>query len=101
MVGSAPRGLAPGVDDRLGRAIARRYKLGPVLYVFAFAFVFVNAGLGFCLYLLLVSSTSCPVTAISPLPRAPVPTGELNPVSPEGFLRELSRRALPSLRAPA
>ncbi|MFC3505058.1 TMEM175 family protein [Micromonospora krabiensis] len=46
--------LHPDLDPRLARAVARRFLLGPVLYVIAFAFVFVNPLLSLCLYLVLV-----------------------------------------------
>ena len=46
--------LRDDVDPGLYRAVARRFLIGPVLYVVAFSFVFVNAVLSLCLYLLLV-----------------------------------------------
>ncbi|WBB70958.1 TMEM175 family protein [Micromonospora sp. WMMD812] len=46
--------LNPDLDPRLARAVARRFLLGPVLYLVAFAFVFVDPILSLGLYLLLV-----------------------------------------------
>lgn len=46
--------LHPNIDQKLVRAISRRYKIGPVLYLVAFSFVFVNSVLSLALYLLLV-----------------------------------------------
>lgn len=46
--------LVEGIDPGHVRAVARRYLLGPVLYLVAFAAVFVNAVLSLVLYLLLV-----------------------------------------------
>jgi uncharacterized membrane protein len=46
--------LHPGMSPQLVRAVARRYRIGPVLYLIAFSFVFVNAILSLVLYLLLV-----------------------------------------------
>ncbi|TDC37265.1 DUF1211 domain-containing protein [Micromonospora sp. 15K316] len=46
--------LHPDLDPRLARLVARRFLLGPLLYVIAFAFVFVNPILSLSLYLVLV-----------------------------------------------
>lgn len=46
--------LHADLDPRLARAVARRFLLGPLLYLIAFAFVFVNPILSLSLYLLLV-----------------------------------------------
>ncbi|MER7889608.1 TMEM175 family protein [Micromonospora sp. NPDC094482] len=46
--------LHPDLDPRLARAVARRFLLGPALYLVAFAFVFVDPILSLGLYLLLV-----------------------------------------------
>ncbi|MBE9168418.1 DUF1211 domain-containing protein [Pleurocapsales cyanobacterium LEGE 06147] len=52
---AARRGLLDTeMDQRLVRAIARRYLLGPLLYMVAFSFVFINAVWSLILYLLLV-----------------------------------------------
>jgi uncharacterized membrane protein len=46
--------LHPDLDPRLARAVARRFLLGPLLYVVAFAVVFVDPVLSLVAYLLLV-----------------------------------------------
>ncbi|WFE61747.1 TMEM175 family protein [Micromonospora sp. WMMD712] len=46
--------LHPDLDPRLARAVARRFLLGPVLYLVAFAVVFVDPVLSLVAYLLLV-----------------------------------------------
>lgn len=43
--------LNPDVDPLLARAVARRFLLGPILYVIAFGFVLVDPVLSLCLYL--------------------------------------------------
>lgn len=47
--------LHPDLDPRLARAVARRFLLGPLLYVVAFAVVFVDPILSLFAYLLLVA----------------------------------------------
>ncbi|MGB2567334.1 TMEM175 family protein [Micromonospora citrea] len=47
--------LHPGLDPGLARAVARRFRLGPLLYLVAFAVVFVDPVLSLCAYLLLVA----------------------------------------------
>ncbi len=46
--------LQPGLDPRLARAVARRFRVGPLLYLIAFAIVFVDPVLSLLAYLLLV-----------------------------------------------
>ncbi|WP_319458877.1 TMEM175 family protein [Micromonospora sp. RTP1Z1] len=46
--------LHPDLDPRLAKAVARRYRLGPLLYLIAFAVVFIDPILSLCAYLLLV-----------------------------------------------
>ncbi|ATO14461.1 DUF1211 domain-containing membrane protein [Micromonospora sp. WMMA2032] len=46
--------LHPDLDPRLARAVARRFRLGPLLYLVAFAVVFVDPILSLLAYLLLV-----------------------------------------------
>lgn len=46
--------LHPDLDPQLARAVARRLRLRPLLYLIAFAFVFVHPILSLFLYLLLV-----------------------------------------------
>ncbi|MEV4478745.1 TMEM175 family protein [Micromonospora coxensis] len=47
--------LHPGLDPRLAKAVARRFLLGPLLYLVAFAVVLVDPVLSLCAYLLLVA----------------------------------------------
>jgi uncharacterized membrane protein len=47
--------LHPDLDPRLARAVARRIRLKPLLYLLAFAIVFVDPILSLCAYLLLVA----------------------------------------------
>ncbi|PWR07894.1 DUF1211 domain-containing protein [Micromonospora acroterricola] len=47
--------LHPDLDPRLARAVARRMRLKPLLYLVAFAVVFVDPILSLCAYLLLVA----------------------------------------------
>ncbi|WP_446219044.1 TMEM175 family protein [Micromonospora sp. IBHARD004] len=46
--------LHPDLDPRLAKAVARRYRLGPLLYLIAFAVVFIDPILSLFAYLLLV-----------------------------------------------
>ncbi|MFC8850346.1 MULTISPECIES: TMEM175 family protein [unclassified Micromonospora] len=46
--------LHPDLDPRLARAVARRFLLGPLLYLVAFAVVFVDPVLSLVAYLLLI-----------------------------------------------